>query len=106
MLSNAKIRAKKKNVDFNLTLNFLKKIFPKNNKRPVTGFDFQFSYKNFGKRNKDFAPSLDRIIPERGYVEGNVIFVCDIANRIKSNSTFEILEKVYKFYKKLKTTDK
>jgi hypothetical protein len=29
MLSNAKIRAKKKNVDFNLTLNFLKKNFPK-----------------------------------------------------------------------------
>ena len=106
MLSNAKIRAKRKNVDFNLTSSFLKKIFPKNNKCPVTGFDFQFGYKNFGKRNKDFAPSLDRIVPEKGYVEGNVIVICDIANRIKSDSTFEILEKVYKFYKKLKTTDK
>lgn len=101
-----KNKSKKKNVDFNLTSNFLKKIFPKNNKCPVTGFDFQFGYKNFGKRNKDFAPSLDRIIPEKGYVEGNVIVICDIANRIKSDSTFEILEKVYKFYKKLKTTDK
>lgn len=106
MLSNAKIRAKQKNVDFNLTSNFLKKIFPKNNKCPVTGFNFHFGYKNLVKRNKDFAPSLDRIVPEKGYVEGNVIVISDIANRIKSDTTFEILEKVYEFYKKFKITNK
>jgi protein-arginine kinase activator protein McsA len=75
MLSNAKIRAKQKSLNFNLTSEYLKKIFPKDNKCPITGVNFQFGYKNHDKKNKDFAPSLDKIIPEKGYVEGNVIVV-------------------------------
>ena len=102
MLSNAKIRAKQKNIDFNLTSEYLKKIFPKDNKCPIIGVNFQFGYKNQDKKNNDFAPSLDKIIPEKGYVEGNVIVICNIANRIKSDSTIEVLEKVLNFYKKLK----
>jgi hypothetical protein len=102
MLSNAKIRAKQKSIDFNLTSEYLKKIFPKDNKCPITGVNFQFGYKNQDKKNNDFAPSLDKIIPEKGYIEGNVIVVCNIANRIKSDSTIEVLEKVLNFYKKLK----
>ena len=105
MLSNAKIRAKQKSIDFNLTSEYLKKIFPKDNKCPITGVNFQFGYKNHDKKNNDFAPSLDKIIPEKGYVEGNVIVVCNIANRIKSDSTIEVLEKVLNFYKKLKNND-
>lgn len=58
------------------------------------------------KKNTDFAPSLDRIVPEKGYVEGNVIVVCNIVNRVKSDSTIKILEKVFKFYKKLEKIDK
>jgi len=95
MLSNAKIRAKQKSVDFNLTFECLKKIFPQDNKCPVIGVDFQFGYKNLDKKNTDFAPSLDRIVPEKGYVEGNVIVVCNIVNRVKSDSTTKILEKVF-----------
>ena len=106
MLSNAKIRAKQKNVDFNITPQYLKKIFPKDNICPITGFNFQFGYKNLDKKNSDFAPSLDRIMPEKGYVEGNVIVICNIANRVKSDSTLEILGKVYNFYKKFKITSK
>jgi hypothetical protein len=106
MLSNAKIRAKQKNVYFNLTFEYLKKIFPQNNKCPVIGVNFQFGYKNLDKKNTDFAPSLDRIVPEKGYVEGNVIVVCNIVNRVKSDSTIKILEKVFKFYKKLENTNK
>jgi hypothetical protein len=33
------------------------------------------------------SPTLDRIIPELGYVPGNVIVVSHLANRIKSNAT-------------------
>jgi hypothetical protein len=106
MLSNAKIRAKQKSVDFNITFEYLKKIFPHDNKCPVLGVDFQFGYKNLDKKNTDFAPSLDRIVPEKGYVEGNVIVVCNIVNRVKSDSTVKILEKVFKFYKKLEITNK
>jgi hypothetical protein len=53
-------------------------------------------------KNIDFAPSLDRIIPERGYVEGHVIVVCNIENRVKYDSSIELLEKVLNFYNKLK----
>lgn len=49
----------------------------------------------------DFSPSLDRIIPYKGYVKGNIIVVSAKANRIKNDSTIEELEKVYEFYKKL-----
>jgi hypothetical protein len=53
MLSNAKIRAKQKGVDFNLTSKYLKKIFPKNNKCPITGLNFLFGFKNKENINKN-----------------------------------------------------
>ena len=102
MLSNAKIRAKQKGVDFNLTSKYLKKIFPKNNKCPITGLNFQFGYKNKEKINKNNSPSLDRIIPSKGYVEGNVMVISDLMNRMKQDSTYEDIEKLDNFYKKLK----
>ena len=102
MLSNAKIRAKQKGVDFNLTSKYLKKIFPKNNKCPITGLNFQFGYKNKEKINKNNSPSLDRIIPSKGYVEGNVMVISDLMNRMKQDSTYEDIEKLYNLYKKLK----
>ena len=101
MLSNAKIRAKQKGVDFNLTSKYLKKIFPKNNKCPITGLNFQFGYKDKEKINKNNSPSLDRIIPSKGYVEGNVMVISDLMNRMKQDSTYEDIEKLYNFYKKL-----
>lgn len=42
----------------------------------------------------DGSPSLDRIIPEIGYVRGNVIVISHRANSIKSNATPEQLARV------------
>ena len=106
MLSNAKIRAKQKGVDFNLTSQYLKKIFPKDNKCPITGFNFEFGYINKEKINKNNSPSLDRIIPSKGYVIGNVMIISDLMNRMKQDSTFEDIEKLYNFYKKNIKNDK
>ena len=106
MLSNAKIRAKQKGVDFNLTSQYLKKIFPKDNKCPITGFNFEFGYINKEKINKNNSPSLDRIIPSKGYVIGNVMVISDLMNRMKQDSTFEDIEKLYNFYKKIIKNDK
>ena len=102
MLSNAKIRAKQKGVDFNLTSQYLKKIFPKDNKCPITGLNFEFGYTNKEKINKNNSPSLDRIIPSKGYVIGNVMIISDLMNRMKQDSTYEDIEKLYNFYKKMK----
>jgi hypothetical protein len=106
MLSNAKIRAKKKGVDFNLTSQYLKKIFPKDNKCPISGLNFEFGYINREKINKNNSPSLDRIIPSKGYVIGNVMVISDLMNRMKQDSTFEDIEKLYNFYKKIIKNDK
>jgi hypothetical protein len=43
----------------------------------------------------DNSPTLDRIIPELGYVKGNVQVISMRANRIKDNSTFEEFEMMY-----------
>jgi hypothetical protein len=94
------------NVDFNLTSKYLKKIFPKDNKCPITGLNFQFGYTNKEKINKNNSPSLDRIIPSKGYVIGNVMVISDLMNRMKQDSTFEDIEKLYNFYKKIIKNDK
>jgi hypothetical protein len=44
----------------------------------------------------DNSPNLDRIIPEKGYVPGNVRVISCRANRIKNNATVEELRAVLK----------
>ena len=102
LLISAKHRAKKKKLPFNIDNKFLKKIYPKNNMCPVLNVPFQLGFLNENKKNKDYAPSLDRIIPKKGYVKGNVIIVSNIVNRIKQNVSVDIIEKVFNFYKNLK----
>lgn len=50
----------------------------------------------------DFSPSLDRIIPDKGYVKGNIVVVSHKANTIKNNATVDEILKVYTFYNSLK----
>ena len=100
MLSNAKIRAREKNIPFEIDSSYLKEIFPKDNICPVLKVKFQYGYASKTKINKSYAPSLDRIIPSKGYVRGNCIIVSDIVNRIKQDATPEKMEKVLKFYLK------
>ena len=44
-----------------------------------------------GRGRSENSPSLDRIIPERGYVPGNVRVISDRANRLKSDRTLNEL---------------
>lgn len=44
-----------------------------------------------GPRDKN-TPSLDRIIPEKGYVKGNVRIVSNLANMMKSYATIDELK--------------
>lgn len=46
-----------------------------------------------GGRGPD-TPSLDRVIPDLGYVPGNVQIISDFANRIKQDATVEQIEAV------------
>ena len=98
MLSNSRIRAKKKGIPHNIDTSYLEKIWPVENKCPVLGNKFEMGYKN-GK-SKNLSPSLDRIIPKKGYVYGNLVIVSDIVNRLKSDATLKDMEKILKFYTK------
>ena len=46
------------------------------------------------------SPSLDKIIPSKGYVEGNVAWISFKANAIKNDANSEEILKVSKWLKK------
>ena len=99
MLRSARTRAIKKKVRFNLDIEYLHSIateycpyFP----------DIKLAYAPRKRGGVRFAsPSLDRIIPKRGYVKGNVEIISMKANMIKSNGTskdlYTIADRVYEF---------
>jgi exonuclease VII large subunit len=89
-------RAKAKNLPFNITEEYVKSITPKDMICPALGIKMNTSVEDL-----DSKPSLDRLVPEKGYVKGNVIVVSFRVNRIKTDATPEELMKVAIFYEKL-----
>jgi hypothetical protein len=75
MLGNAKRRAKCQNLDFNLTVEFLLSIA--GDSCPVDGLPMNWRV-NEGKELQPTSrtPSIDKIVPSLGYVEGNVQIIC------------------------------
>lgn len=51
------------------------------------------------KGTVQFIPSLDKIIPENGYVKGNVRVISLKANMLKNNATLEQLERMVLYMK-------
>jgi len=96
MLSNSKIRALKKDIPHAINGAYLEKIWPKDNICPVLGNKFEMGFKYV--KSKNLAPSLDRIIPKKGYIQGNLVIVSDIVNRVKSDATLEDMKKILTFY--------
>lgn len=58
---------------------------------PVLGIEFT---PGGGRGRRNSAPSLDRILPENGYVAGNIALISFRANRIKSDATLAELQSV------------
>lgn len=83
LIVNAKGRAKKKGLPFDLKPGDLK--LPK--VCPVLGIPI-IPGRNSSKSN---SPSLDRFIPEKGYVKGNVQVISMLANELKGADTLEQL---------------
>lgn len=80
-LNDARNRAKKKNLYFDLTLDGLMGLWTQQKgKRALTGFDMTYRY----VCNKyKYSVSLDRINPEKGYTLDNLQLVCHAANMMK-----------------------
>jgi len=91
MIQSAKFRARRDNVPFSIKESDI--VIP--DVCPVLGIKLVAG----DRHNHDYAPTLDKIIPELGYVAGNIIVISHRANLIKSNATVEELEKIAHFYK-------
>lgn len=86
IMFNVKKRAIAKGLPFNLDLKYLCAIAP--NKCPVFRTTLLWGYGggDVPGQVSHNSPSLDRIIPERGYVKGNVAWLSNKANTIKSSA--------------------
>ncbi len=89
-LTAVKSKSKRKGIPFSITASDLS--MPTH--CPILGIELQY---NAGGA-ADNSPSLDRIIPNLGYVPGNVIIISSRANRIKNNATVEELRLICEFY--------
>ena len=92
-LQNCKTRAKKYQIPFQITLQDLIDMFPADNICPVLKVPFVWGT----KKDHNLSPSLDRMIPELGYTKENVRFISYKANRIKNDSTIEILKNLIEY---------
>ena len=93
ILQAAKRRAKQHGIPFGITRKDI--LIPE--VCPVLGIPLVVGGSRFATAN---SPSLDRIIPELGYVPGNIAVISHKANTIKSNATIEELEAVVAWLKK------
>lgn len=84
MLRNIKHSAFVRNRDFNLVYSDLE--LPKY--CPILGLELEYS-KSLNSWN---CASVDEIIPEKGYVKGNIIIMSRLANMMKNCANFEQLE--------------
>jgi hypothetical protein len=87
LMSHAKHRSKVQNINFNLTFKYLLKIAC--DVCPILQVNLSWSANGNGR--SDLSPSLDKIDPEIGYIEGNVQWVSYKANAMKSNASFKEL---------------
>lgn len=88
-LRNAKVRAKKIGVAFDLDVRYLMSIIP--DSCPIFGTPFVFA--GNGKICAESA-SLDRLVPAKGYIRGNVVVISNLANTIKTNASANEVAKV------------
>lgn len=93
ILNQAKIRAKKKGVPFEL----MRDDVPLPAICPV--FGTPIDYKAEGTFNPN-AASLDRLIPSLGYVPGNVRIISNRANILKRDATVQELEAVVAYMRR------
>jgi hypothetical protein len=79
MLGDARIRAKKANVPFSITEADIK--YPK--VCPILNLKLDTTPGS----STDTSPSLDRVVPSRGYVPGNIQIISNRANILKRDAS-------------------
>jgi hypothetical protein len=90
-LSNTKSVCEREEIPFNITVDDLA---PYPLTCPVLGLPI--NWMNTGSSSND-SPSIDRMIPELGYVKGNVRLISQKANRLKGNASVEELKAILRY---------
>ena len=94
----AKNRSRRKKLPFNLTPEDIK--IP--DLCPALGTKLEANtWTDDSKGAQPNSPTLDRVIPEKGYVKGNVAIISHKANLIKNNGTLDELKAVACWLRKL-----
>lgn len=90
MHNRSKVRAKEKNIPFDLTVEDIK--IP--DVCPILGIKLNRAGYGYGKGYgpKDCSPSLDRLDNSKGYTKDNIQIISQLANRMKSSATPEQLQ--------------
>lgn len=78
------------------TVSFIEDMLRNQSKCQCCGVSFNVGYKGKKQGGND-SPSLDRFIPEKGYVKGNVILICLRCNILKRDATCEELQRLATF---------
>jgi len=103
-LRRIKSRAEEKSISFDLDVDYLQSIWPEDGRCPALGITLIRGSKGGRGGPTDDSPSLDRIIPELGYVRGNVQWLSQKANCIKQDATGEELRKVADYVSRIEAT--
>lgn len=82
---SCKSRAKKASLPFNLDVKYLAELLDSTSTCPLLGIPFS---------EGRYTQSVDKIVPELGYVKGNVWIVSYRANSIKNDATLEELQTI------------
>jgi hypothetical protein len=90
LISGAKARAAQAGIPFNLTIEDI--VIPE--RCPALGIPL---VPGVGVSH-DGSPQLDRLVPELGYVKGNVVVISKLANTIKQNASPKQIRAVADWY--------
>ena len=95
------IRRRNMDKPFDIDVSYIKNLFElQKNKCFYTGYELTFGFNKGLGRN---SLSIDKVIPELGYVQGNIVLCSVRANTIKSDVTLEEMKEwMPKWYRKLK----
>lgn len=85
-------RARRRGIEFTLTIEEIDALMPLDARCPVLGFRMVLD-----DPEPDRWPSLDRIDPERGYVSGNVRIISKRANRLKGDGYPEEFRRIAEY---------
>lgn len=97
LLRNVKHRAKTTGVEFNISFEYIKPLCV--DVCPVFKKEILWGPKRI--KNSYNSPSIDRINPQKGYVEGNVQIISNRANTLKYNASVDEIRQLLAFMENL-----